>query len=74
MNKETKAGFSVTVVLPAHNEEGNIKNTVDKCVSYLEKNTGDYEIVVVNDGSSDRTREIVTEISSANPNVVLVSH
>lgn len=74
MNKETKAGFSVTVVLPAHNEEGNIKNTVDKCVSYLEKNTGDYEIVVVNDGSSDRTSEIVTEISSANPNVVLVSH
>lgn len=74
MKGETKAGFSLTVVLPAHNEEGNIRNTVDNCVSYLEKNIGDYEVVVVNDGSSDRTREIVAEISSSNPNVVLVNH
>ncbi|MEW6146071.1 MAG: glycosyltransferase family 2 protein [Thermodesulfobacteriota bacterium] len=69
-----KADFSLTVVLPAHNEEGNIKNTVEKCLSYLEKNVGDYEVVVVNDGSSDRTREIVEEMSSANPCVVLVNH
>lgn len=74
MKEETKAGFSITVVLPAHNEEGNIRNTVDNCVSYLEKNIGDYEVVVVNDGSSDRTGEIVAEISSSNPNVVLVNH
>ncbi len=74
MKVEAKAGFSLTVVLPAHNEEGNIRNTVDSCVSYLEKNLGDYEVVVVNDGSSDRTREIVAGISSTNPNVVLVNH
>jgi glycosyltransferase involved in cell wall biosynthesis len=74
MKVEANAGFSLTVVLPAHNEEGNIRNTVDSCVSYLEKNLGDYEVVVVNDGSSDRTREIVAGISSTNPNVVLVNH
>ncbi len=74
MDDEMKPGFSVTVVLPAHNEEGNIKNTVESCLSYLEKNFGEYEIVVVNDGSSDGTRGIVEEISSANPEVVLVNH
>jgi glycosyltransferase involved in cell wall biosynthesis len=74
MEEQMKADFSLTVVLPAHNEEGNIKTTVEKCVSYLEKNVGDYEVVVVNDGSSDRTREIVEAISSANHSVVLVNH
>jgi glycosyltransferase involved in cell wall biosynthesis len=74
MEEGMKADFSLTVVLPAHNEEGNIETTVEKCVSYLGKNVGDYEVVVVNDGSSDRTREIVEAISSANPNVVLVNH
>jgi glycosyltransferase involved in cell wall biosynthesis len=74
MEGEMKTDFSLTVVLPAHNEEGNIKNTVEKCLSYLEKNVGDYEVVVVNDGSSDGTREIAGAISSANPAVVLVNH
>jgi glycosyltransferase involved in cell wall biosynthesis len=74
MEGEMKTDFSLTVVLPAHDEEGNIKNTVEKCLSYLEKNVGDYEVVVVNDGSSDGTREIAEAISSANPAVVLVNH
>lgn len=72
--EETKPKISLTAVLPAHNEEGNIGNTVACCVSYLEENIGDYEVVVVNDGSRDRTREIVEEISAVNPRVVLVNH
>lgn len=74
MNKETKPRISISAVLPAHNEEGNIANTVAGCVSYLEENSTGYEVIVVNDGSRDRTREIVEGISSANPNVVLVNH
>ena len=66
--------FTISAVLPAHNEEGNISATVAACVAYLERNTSDYEVVVVNDGSRDRTREIVTELASSNPRVVLVNH
>lgn len=69
-----KTNFSLTVVLPAHNEEENIKNTVDSCVCFLEKAVPRYEIIVVNDGSSDGTARIVKELSSANSNVVLVNH
>jgi len=66
--------FSISAILPAHNEAENIKTTVENCVSYLKQNTSDYEVIVVNDGSSDNTKQIVEELSSANPKVVLVNH
>ena len=61
-------------MLPAHNEEENIENTVTQCVSYLTDKAGSYEIIVVNDGSSDNTRSIVERISSEDPSVILVNH
>jgi len=66
--------ISLSVVLPAHNEEENITNTVSDCISYLASNFPEYEVVVVNDGSRDRTREMVEELSRRNPAVVLVNH
>jgi glycosyltransferase involved in cell wall biosynthesis len=68
------ANESLSVILPAHNEEENIANTVSDCVSYLGSNFPEYEVIVVNDGSRDRTREIVEELSRQNPAVVLVNH
>lgn len=64
---------SLSLVLPAYNESGNIEKTVTEAVSYL-KQFKDYEIVVVNDGSADDTAKIVEKLSSANPRIVLVSH
>ncbi len=66
--------ISLSAVLPAHNEAENIKNTVESCVTYLEKHVSSYEVVVVNDGSFDNTKEIVQGLSSVNSNVVLVNH
>ncbi|MEQ9618259.1 MAG: glycosyltransferase family 2 protein [Deltaproteobacteria bacterium] len=66
--------FSISVILPAYNEEENIKGTVDNCVLYLENMAGGYEVIVVNDGSVDRTRAIVNELSLANSKIILVNH
>jgi len=66
--------LTLSVVLPAHNEAENIQNTVDNCVSYLEGKVSDYEVVVVNDGSQDATKDIVLEMSSKNSKIVLVNH
>lgn len=68
------SNISISAILPAHNEAENIKTTVENCVFYLEKNASDYEVVVVNDGSSDDTKEIVEELASLNSKVVLVNH
>ncbi|MEE9193731.1 MAG: glycosyltransferase [Thermodesulfobacteriota bacterium] len=49
--------FSISVVLPAYNEEKNIKNTLSESIDFLDKRFEDYEIIAVNDGSSDRMDE-----------------
>ena len=49
----------LSVVLPAYNEEANIERVVRQVVAYLEPTGIDYEILPVNDGSRDRTGEIL---------------
>lgn len=50
----------LSVVIPAYNEERNLKKQVLNEVSkYLEKSNLDYEVLVVDDGSSDNTREVI---------------
>ena len=64
----------LSVVLPAYNESENIEKTVRDTVSHIEGRFADYEIIVVNDGSIDGTREIVERLSLSNPRVVLENH
>ena len=47
------------IVLPAYNEEGSIGPLLDSLLGELEADTPDFVILVVNDGSTDRTAEIV---------------
>jgi glycosyltransferase involved in cell wall biosynthesis len=64
----------ISVFLPAHNEEGNIERVVDGFRTLLPEFAADYEIIVVNDGSSDRTGEIADRISRSDPHVRVVHH
>jgi len=52
----------LTVVIPAYNEEATIADTIDR-VKTAEIGPLDLEIIVVDDGSKDRTREILSAIS-----------
>jgi glycosyltransferase involved in cell wall biosynthesis len=65
---------SVSLVIPMFNEEENIEHAIDCAVAALERCAGDYEIVVVNDASTDRSAEIVTRLSAANPRIRLCQH
>lgn len=63
---------SVTVIVPMFNEEAHI----EACVAGLWAQTygGPMEILIVDGGSTDRSREIVAELSRTNPNVRLVEN
>ena len=70
----SNSGLGISAVLPAHNEEKVIAASVGAMVETLEGLGADYEVIVVDDGSRDRTADIVAGLSPSNPHVRLVSH
>lgn len=65
---------SLSLVLPAHNEEANIEAVVNHALDVLPKYTDEFEIIVVNDGSKDRTKAILDQLSAEDARVKPVHH
>lgn len=64
----------IAVALPAYNEAESLPRTIPPVVAALRKVTDDFEIVVVDDGSRDRTADVVRELGRTYPEVRLVPH
>lgn len=73
-HENIKLAYSLSVVLPAHNEEVAITETLRSVLVAVSAWTQDFEIIVVNDGSKDRTREIVEALAAADPHIRLINH
>ncbi len=65
---------SISAVMPAYNEEANIAPQVLDVVETLRSVTDDFEVIVVNDGSRDRSASIVQALAAEIPQVRLVQH
>jgi glycosyltransferase involved in cell wall biosynthesis len=65
---------SISVIIPALNEEGNIEAALNNVIGAVEKSFTDYEVIVVNDGSTDTTLAIVQKKIEANPRIRLIHH
>lgn len=65
---------SLSVFLPAYNEEDSIATTVENVVKVLKELKIDWEVLVINDGSKDQTAEVVKKLGKKYPNVKLVNH
>lgn len=64
--------FKVSIIVPAFNEEGNIRIIADNLVQILNK-YHDYEIIFINDGSVDSTLLVLKELNHANNKIRYVS-
>lgn len=60
----------LSIIIPAYNEEQCIKRAYNAIHSLLAENNIESEFIFVNDGSSDRTHEIINELSSEQDNII----
>ena len=64
----------LSVFFPLFNEEGNVENTVKKAVDVLDRLKLEYEIILVNDGSKDKTQQAIDKIVKENPKIRAIHH
>jgi hypothetical protein len=64
----------ISVIFPAFNEEGNIRCTVETMLKVLPKVATRWEVIVVDDGSSDATALICDELKAQHPEVEVIRH
>ncbi len=60
---------SISLIMPAFNEEETIEFSVRSAIEKLEEHSFDYEIFIFNDASTDRTGKIADELALENPNI-----
>lgn len=63
----------LSVIIPSYNEEGNVVRAADEVSKLLEDNAIDYELVFVNDGSSDKTWEMINGLAQSRDHIVGVN-
>jgi glycosyltransferase involved in cell wall biosynthesis len=74
MDTPAKRTPGLSVFFPAYNDSGTIASLVITARKAARQLTDDFEIIIVNDGSADRTAEIADELASTYPEVRVVHH
>jgi len=69
-----KTSPGLSIFFPAYNDSGTIASMVIRAVQAASALTSDFEILVINDGSSDSTPDIADELARRYPNVRVVHH
>lgn len=65
---------SLSLILPVFNEENSIEIVLKEALSFLRKSFKKYEIIIVNDGSSDHSADMIKDIAKDNPHIVVLTH
>ncbi len=65
---------SISIVMPALNEERHLEQAVSYLLPALEKHFDDYEILIFNDGSTDRTGEVADRLAEQNERICAFHH
>lgn len=66
--------LTYSIVIPAYNESARIRPTLHALLRHMQEQNWDAEILVVNDGSSDDTAQVVREFGKLHPQVLLVEN
>ncbi len=65
---------SISLFFPAWNEEDYLERAATRALAVLSKLTSDFEILIINDGSTDRTQEIAEGLASRHRQIRVIEH
>ncbi|MFA5156185.1 MAG: glycosyltransferase family 2 protein [Candidatus Omnitrophota bacterium] len=74
MTVKSGSNFDISVIMPSLNEEKNIAAALENTLAALEKFKIRGEVIAIDDGSSDRTADLVKAAAKDNPAISLLSH
>lgn len=64
----------LTLIIPVYNEELILRRNLNELISYLTEIPYEYEIIIVDDGSSDSTGEIIDQYAASNKRIIAIHH
>lgn len=64
----------ISVIIPCYNERNNIQTCICNCIYELKKHKFEYELIIIDDGSSDDTQVIVLDLMDKFKKIKLVSY
>lgn len=71
---EDRPQAGISVFFPCYNEQDNVGKTVEKALVVLEKLDMDFEVIIIDDGSSDNTGRIADELAGRDERIKVVHH
>ncbi len=63
---------SISFIIPALNEEGNLASAIQEALGAVDENFSDYEFLIFDDGSSDNTGKVADELAARNKNIKVI--
>ncbi len=66
--------MNLSIVIPVYNEEKIIAKNIKICSRYLEDNFPDYELIIVNDGSTDNTLRVIKKVAEKYPKIKIINY
>lgn len=67
------ASVHLSLIIPAYNEEHRLPNTLDKTLAFIQQQTYTAEIIIVENGSVDRTAEIARAYAARHPQLIVLN-
>lgn len=64
MLKEQRVNSDISIIIPAYNEEARLPKTLEQVTTFLQSQTYNYEVIVVENGSTDRTLEVAEDFAA----------
>ena len=64
--------YSISVIIPTYNEEKLLKTSVPRINQFLKKHFDDYEIIIIESGSTDNSGSICDQLAQVIPNLSVI--